>query len=87
MLLRRHDLVFRIDRALWLLAIPCEETEVCAFVKRAEEARQKLNRNRPGEPLPPFEFESAGTWLLANGSTEVLAEVSRIIQPHALSLC
>jgi len=87
MLLRRQDLIFRIDHERWLLAIPCKQSEICAFVNRAEEARQKLNRNRPGEPLPTIAIESVGTWHLTNGAAEVLAEVERLIQPHALSLC
>jgi signal transduction histidine kinase len=87
MLLRRHDLIFRIDVESWMLAVPCEETEVCAFVQRTEEARQKINRNRPGEPLPRIAIEPVGTWLLPNGAPEILDAVARLSQPHAFSHC
>ncbi len=86
MLLRRHDLIVRIDREFWLLAVHCEETEVCAFVRRTDEERQKINRNRPGEPLPPIALKTVGTWCITNGQ-EILDEVTRLIEPHALSLC
>jgi signal transduction histidine kinase len=85
MLLRRHDLIFRIDQDQWLLAVPCEQTELSAFALRTEESRQKINRNRPGVPLPRIAMETVGTWLLADGASEILDAVARLSQPHAIS--
>jgi signal transduction histidine kinase len=77
-LLRRHDLTFRIDQDQWLLAVPCEKTELCALFNRTEVARQKINRNRIGEPLPRIEMQPIGTWLLAEGASEFLDAVERL---------
>jgi signal transduction histidine kinase len=85
MLLRRHDLIVRIDRELWLLAVLCEGTELGAFIRRTDEERQKINRNRPGEPLPPIAMKTVGTWRVTN-APEILDAVTRLTEPHALSL-
>ena len=85
-LLRRHDLIFRADENLWLLAVPCEESELENLSKRAEEARQKLNRNRTGEPLPPVVLDAVGTWLLPDGVAGFIEAVARTISVPAATL-
>jgi signal transduction histidine kinase len=78
-LLRKHDLVFRTDENLWLLAVPCEQSELDLLVARAEEARQQFNRNRPAEPLPPLAFTPRGTWLVSEGLSGFLQGVTQTL--------
>ena len=86
-LLRRHDLIFRSDENLWLLAVPCEQSELELLFRRAEEARLKINRNRPGEPLPPVVMKPMGTWLVSEGLAGFLDAVARSIRTPVASPC
>lgn len=86
-LMRRHDLIFRSDENLWLLAVPCEEFELERLVERAEEQRQKVNRNRPGEPLPPLVINAKGSWLVAKDSQGFLDAVARCLCTPAATVC
>jgi hypothetical protein len=79
-LLRRHDLIFRTEENLWLLAVPCEQTELELLFHRAEEARLKINRNRPGEPLPPVVMKPIGTWLVSESLAGFLDAVARSVR-------
>jgi signal transduction histidine kinase len=84
-LLRRHDLIFRTDENFWLLAVTCERFELESLVARAEETRQKINRNRPGEPLPSIVIKPLGTWLVADDSAGFLDAVARCVAAPIVS--
>jgi hypothetical protein len=84
-LLRRHDLIFRTDEKFWLLAVTCERFELESLVARAEETRQKINRNRPGEPLPSIVIKPLGTWLVADDSAGFLDAVAGCVAAPIVS--
>jgi len=79
-LLRRSDLVLRIDQNFWLLCVACEESDLHRIFERAEETRKKINRNRPGDILPPITFEPRGTWNVADEGDQMLGEVERMMK-------
>ena len=73
-LLRRNDLLIRVDPCRWMLLLPEYETELSHFVARTEEEFENTNRNRPHGPLPKIHIESAGTWRqLSDCSEEILS--------------
>ncbi len=80
-LVRKHDFVFRADDNQWLIAIPCEHTELDAFRQRMDESRESINRNRPGAPLPPITLRPLGTWLIPDSIAEFLEAVSQSVGP------
>ena len=80
-LLRRHDLNFRTDCKEWLMAVSCDELELEGFFARVEETREKINRNRPAEPLPCIRLRPLGTWPVADRLEGLLAAAN-----HALHL-
>lgn len=77
MLLRRHDLVVRIENAVWILAVPCEEPELKSLFARAEKTRHTVNRNRVGDPVPPIDMLILGTWLMPGGVSTALDAFAR----------
>jgi hypothetical protein len=74
-LLRRHDLLFRMAGARWLLVLATPSIELPAFIKRIEELRRDANRNRPRAPLPNVLFHADGTWNTDGAQQEILARV------------
>lgn len=72
-LLRRHDLTFRVDSQEWLMVVSCDELEIEGLFARVNETREKINRNRPAEPLPSIRFDPLGTWPVAGGLEGLLS--------------
>jgi hypothetical protein len=79
-LLRRHDLVVRIDQEQWLFALPCEQVELDKFFLRAAETRDTINRNRFAEPLPALAMEPLGSWLLPDDCAAFLDAVEQTVR-------
>jgi hypothetical protein len=85
-LLRRHDLAFRTEAREWLMAIACDPLELDTFFARVEQTREKINRNRPAEPLPGIRFQPLGTWSVADGLEGLHAAVNRALHLEAAHL-
>lgn len=83
--LRRTDLAFRAEPHAWLLVIAGTQRETGGLARQLEEALSAANRNRQGEPLPPIEFESRGTWRLDKEKAELLRQMEVHFTP--LELC
>ncbi len=85
-LLRRHDLTFRTDCKEWLMAVSCDELELESFFARVEETRDKINRNRPAEPLPAIRMRPLGSWPAATGLEGLLAASNQALHSPAPKL-
>lgn len=80
LLLRRNDLLFRIDHRQWLLLLPVTKHELPKFLKRAEKVRAEANKNRPHGPLPALHMKAAGNWNVKNNAGELLANVEQAMR-------
>ncbi len=89
-LLRRNDLVFRIDDHLWLLVLAANALEVDQFCEKAALSLAEINRNRIHGPLPAVELHIAGTWLAQAQFHEVFVALCKVLEqrsrpcPHAV---
>ena len=72
-LLRKNDLVFRIDQRRWLVVLLVEGDDLTEFLKRADQAREDSNRNRPQGTLPELRMRVVGTWRATDERDEILA--------------
>ncbi|MCA9217523.1 MAG: hybrid sensor histidine kinase/response regulator [Planctomycetales bacterium] len=61
-LLRRHDIIFRVDSARWLLVLAANDIELPDFFSRAQQTLDDANRNRFKGPFPHVEWNRIGTW-------------------------
>jgi hypothetical protein len=82
----RHDLAFRTEAREWLMAIACDPLELDTFFARVEQTRQKINRNRPAEPLPGIRFQPLGAWSVVDGLEGLHAAVNRALHVEAAQL-
>lgn len=74
-LLRRHDLLFRMDVSRWLLVLAVPAVELPALIERIDAMRVDANRNRPRAPLPTLAFHHDGTWASDGAPQDILARV------------
>lgn len=81
-LLRRHDLLFRIDTGRWLLVLGTPSFELQQFAARVQHLREEANHNRPRAPLPAIAFHAEGTWSPDEGRREILARVEQTCHPE-----
>jgi len=82
-LLRRNDLLFRVDAHGWLLVLPIPLLELSCFAERVEDEWTKTNRNRPLGPLPRFEITTLGKWPVPSCGKEILDRVAEQLRPGA----
>jgi hypothetical protein len=80
-LLRRDDLLLRIDSLRWLLVLPRTAVGLDQFLSRAENVWRKANRNRPYGPLPAVSYERVGAWPLSDGREELLEAARQSFAP------
>jgi hypothetical protein len=76
-LLRRHDLLFRIETSRWLLVLGTPSIELDKFMRRVRHLRAEANQNRPRAPISEITFHVNGTWSSDEGRQEILACVDR----------
>ncbi len=81
-LLRRDDLLLRIDPLRWLLVMPCTVAGLKQFLERAESVWVKANRNRPYGPLPAVTYERVGAWHLHDERDELLDYARQLFSPE-----
>jgi signal transduction histidine kinase len=79
-LLRRNDLLFRIDEAHWVLALPADHCELGGFFRRMDQERQRANRNRPHGPLPELDVRIEGTWRVRDERDAILATLALLVE-------
>lgn len=72
--IRRSDLVFRTHPNVWLLVLTSSRREVDGSLRRFHDAWAEENRNRPAAPLPAVEFDTRGTWALADATREFIEQ-------------
>jgi hypothetical protein len=78
-LLKRHDLLFRLGRGRWLLALATSDLELDKFQTRAMSALNELNRNRLRGPLPAVEFDAKGSWHTYDQREDLFAAVHELL--------
>jgi signal transduction histidine kinase len=61
-MLRKQDLLFRIDSRRWLLVMTVPRCEADRWENRVTQEFAKLNRNRPMGPLPDYRAELKEEW-------------------------
>jgi signal transduction histidine kinase len=81
-LLRRNDLVFRLDSCHWLLIIAANKDELGHFLDAATTTRRDIDRNRPQGPLPAIEMQPAGTWQLDDGDSNLWTALCACVEPR-----
>ncbi|MFH1107687.1 MAG: hybrid sensor histidine kinase/response regulator [Planctomycetota bacterium] len=69
---RRSDLVFHTRPNVWLLVLTSRRRDVDVALRRIHDAWAEENRNRPVALLPAIEFDTRGTWALADGTKEFI---------------
>ena len=79
-LLRRNDLLFRLDSHRWLFLLPIPNMEKGDFLSRAEAEWVKTNRNRPLGPLPKFHTTVDGAWCVHTRAEEIMAQFSKEVR-------
>jgi hypothetical protein len=75
-LLRRNDILFRVNSHHWLLVVPELSSELDLMFERISQQRDETNSNRPHGPLPLLKMKPLGTWL-ADADTSLLSETIR----------
>lgn len=61
-LIRKRDLLFRVDGSRWLQVMAVPHCEADYWERRVAEEFQKHNRNRPMGPLPEYTVNFQGRW-------------------------
>ncbi|HTU24638.1 MAG TPA: hybrid sensor histidine kinase/response regulator [Pirellulales bacterium] len=69
-LLRRFDLLFRLDRTHWLLVLAANAEETEQFLAGSAKTLRDVDRNRPQGPLPEIALARQGSWHVASCNTE-----------------
>jgi len=72
--IRRGDLVFRTHPNVWLLVLTSNRRDIDASLRRIHDAWAEENLNRPAAPLPAVEFDTRGTWALADATREFIEQ-------------
>jgi signal transduction histidine kinase len=80
-LLRRHDLLFRVDATRWLLVLCAPAIALGNFISRVQQRRHEANRNRPYLPLPEIMLQADGTWPAEAGRTQIIERVEHWREP------
>ncbi len=75
-LLRRNDLVYRVEETRWLLLVATGEFELELFYSKARRALNDMNRNRIHGPLPEVDMETLGFWRTSCDFQEVFTQLS-----------
>ncbi len=83
--IRRSDLVFRTHPNVWLLVLTSNRRDVDGALRRIHDAWAEENRNRPAAPLPDVEFDTRGTWPLADGTREFIERFQMECDPQEAS--
>ena len=84
--IRRSDLVFRARPNVWLLVFTSNRRHVDGRLHRIYDAWVEENRNRPAAPLPAIEFDTRGTWILADGTREFIERFEMECGPKEASI-
>ena len=66
--IRCNDLVFRLDRYSWLMLTAGAHHDVNALIRRVQQQRDLVNRNRPGPALPEIQLGVRDQWAVGNDS-------------------
>jgi hypothetical protein len=82
-LLRRNDLLFRAGTHQWLFVLPVPRSELADFMDRAYSEWEKTNRNRPFGPIPRFEMQVEGAWMVEGNTDAILDRFTWLLQPEA----
>ncbi|MFZ5829101.1 MAG: ATP-binding protein [Planctomycetota bacterium] len=80
-LLRRNDLLFRVNHCCWIVVLSAGREERLGFLARAAEAIRDVNRNRPRGPLPEIDIRTTGAWRIARGPRRILRKFERLTEP------
>jgi len=80
--LRRNDLLFRVDPRKWLLVVPTPEIELDTFLARVGDELRQAQRNCPGVPLPELSLNVENTWRVAGLADEILDRFDAIVPPQ-----
>jgi hypothetical protein len=84
-LLRRYDLLFRLDPCHWLLVLAASADESVQFLAASAKTLQDINRNRPQGPLPQIALQREGSWQLASCDLETKVGAFTMIESRDLS--
>jgi hypothetical protein len=79
--LNRGDLVLRVERRRWLVLLDRPADGASDFLRHAQRARQKANRNCIGEPLPEIHWNIVNSWRLADDSRFVEEAFQTLLCP------
>lgn len=83
--LRKNDLLIRLERNRWLIALPEFRSEVQQYFKRMEVERQQLNRNRPQSLLPEISFDLSKSISIFDSSIDIETSVGELLHTIAKS--
>ena len=81
--LRKNDLLFRVGRCQWVVAVPEPDSELDAYETRIQKEWSNSNRNRPFGPLPNLDLRAAGSWKSKIHEQEILACIKQVMEPLA----
>lgn len=84
-LLRRNDLLVRIDANRWLILLATGLRELPRFLLRANKCLDDLQRNRLRGPMPPVAFERRAAWT-ANWRPQAVVRRVKQLYPAEESL-
>ena len=84
-LLRKNDLLFRVQPTRWLLLMAAPSSESDRWHQRAQEEFRKHNPNRPMGPLPNYRAEVRGAWNRGAKDETVIAQFNDLLNRTALS--
>ena len=79
-LLRKDDLLFRVDQRRWLILFLIPEQEVAQWEKRADADFKRFCRNRPQGHLPGFTRRLLRQWQHPISSRKVLMDFNQVLQ-------
>jgi signal transduction histidine kinase len=84
-LLRRNDLLFRLDSRQWLLVIAANKDELNYFLAAAGKTLRDIDRNRPQGPLPEIEMRTEGTWRLDHRDSDLWMALRPSLEPREVT--
>lgn len=79
-LLRKDDILFRIDDRRWLISLLIAESDVAHWEERADSDFKRFCRNRPQGHLPGFTRRLLREWQRPMSSRKVLTEFNQVLQ-------
>jgi signal transduction histidine kinase len=79
-LLRRNDIVFRVEDHAWLVVLATSAVELSKFHDKARLALAEVNRNRIRGPLPDVRMETAGTWRIPGDCEELFRQLREWVE-------